>query len=301
MWASPAEASPVNHRQIETFAAIMRAGTASRAAEILGITQPAVSRSVAELERAVGFPLFARVRSRLIATPEAKVFFRDVEASYRGLDTLRASAARIRDHGSGQIKIASLSALGSSLVPRGVRLFREQHPEVAVTLIVTSSRSVRDMVAGGEFDIGLAADEIDVTGVAHQPFVAPEALCVMPADHALASLNIVTPADLEGQPLVAYVPEDRARQQLDGILLAAGVTPRIVVETIYAATVCALVSEGVGIGMISSYAAAGLDRTRVVLRPFQPSVVIRSLLILPPDRPKSVLVRDMISALMAAR
>ena len=218
-----------------------------------------MSRSIAELENAVGFPLFARVRSRLVPTPEAKAFFRDVEASYRGLDTLRASAARIRDHGSGKIRIASLSALGSSLVPRGVRLFRDRHPDVAVTLIVTSSRSVRDMVASGDFDLGLAADEIDVTGVAHQPFVAPEALCVMPIDHALASHDLITPAHLEGQPLVAYVPEDRARQQLDGILLAAGVTPRIVAETIFAATVCALVSEGVGIGMISPYAAAGLD------------------------------------------
>ena len=168
-----AEFSTVNYRQIETFAAIMRSGTASRAAEILGITQPAVSRSVAELEKAVGFPLFARVRNRLVPTPEAGAFFRDVEASYCGLDTLRASAARIRDHGSGQIRIASLSALGSSLVPRAIRRFRDHHPDVAVTLIVTSSRSVRDVVAAGEFDIGLAADEIDVTGVVGRLAVDP--------------------------------------------------------------------------------------------------------------------------------
>ena len=291
----------MNHRQIETFAAVMRAGTASRAAEILGVTQPAVSRSVAELEKAIGFPLFARVRNRLIPTPEARHFFRDVEASYLGLDTLRASAARIRDQGAGQIRIGSLSALGSSLVPRAIRRFRDLHSDVPVTLIVASSRSVRDMVASGEFDIGLAADEIDVSGVAHQPFVAPEALCAIPISHPLAALDRITPADLHRQPLVAYVPEDRARQQLDVLLAAAGSAPDIVVETIFAETVCALVSEGVGLGLISSYAVAGLDRSRVVLRPFSPAVVVRSLLILPPDRPKSVLVRDMVGALMAER
>lgn len=279
----------------------MRAGTASRAAEILGVTQPAVSRSVAELERAIGFPLFARVRNRLVPTPEAGHFFRDVEASYRGLDTLRASAARIRDQGAGQLRIASLSALGSSLVPRAIRRFRDRHPDVSVTLIVASSRAVRDMVASGEFDIGLAADEIDTTGVEHRPFVAPEALCAVPVGHPLVARERITPADLHGEPFVAYVPEDRARQRLDAVLSAAGAAPRIVVETIYAATVCALVSEGVGVGLITSYAAAGLDRSRVVLRPFSPAVVVRSLLILPPDRPKSVLVRDMVGALMAAR
>ena len=279
----------------------MRAGTASRAAEILGVTQPAVSRSVAELEKAIGFPLFARVRNRLVPTPEARHFFRDVEASYRGLDTLRASAARIRDQGAGQIRIGSLSALGSSLVPRAIRRFRDLHADVPVTLIVASSRSVRDMVASGEFDIGLAADEIDVNGVTHQPFVAPEALCAIPIGHSLAALDRITPTDLHRQPLVAYVPEDRARQQLDVLLAAAGSAPDIVVETIFAATVFALVSEGVGLGLISSYAVAGLNHSRVVLRPFSPAVVVRSLLILPPDRPKSVLVRDMVGALMAER
>ena len=298
---APVDPWGVNHRQIETFAAVMRAGTASRAAEILGVTQPAVSRAVADLEKAIGFPLFARVRDRLVPTPEARHFFRDVEASYRGLDTLRASAARIRDRGAGQLRVGSLSALGSSLVPRAIRRFRDLHPEVPVTLIVASSRSVRDMVASGEFDVGLAADEIDVSGVAHQPFVAPEALCVIPVDHPLTALERITPADLDGQPFVAYVPEDRARQQLDAILAATRSAPRVVVETIFAATACALVSEGVGLGLIRPYAAAGLDRSRVVLRPFSPAVVIRSLLILPPDRPKSLLVRDMISALMAAR
>ena len=117
----------------------------------------------------------------------------------------------------------------------------------------------------------------------------------------MAALERITPADLHRRPLVAYVPEDRVRQQLDVLLAAAGSVPDIVVETIYAATVCALVSEGGGLGLISSYAVAGLDRSRVVPRPFSPAVVVRSLLILPPDRPKAVLVRDMVAALVAER
>ena len=80
----------LNIRQIETFAAVMKTGTASRAAETLGITQPAVSRSLAELERAVGFALFARIRNRLVPTPEAKQLYQDVETTFRGIDTREA-------------------------------------------------------------------------------------------------------------------------------------------------------------------------------------------------------------------
>ncbi|HEY5796683.1 MAG TPA: LysR substrate-binding domain-containing protein [Bosea sp. (in: a-proteobacteria)] len=292
----------MNSRQIELFAAVMKAGSVSRAAELLGVTQPGVSRAIAGLERTLGFRLFDRVRNRIVPTPEGKLFHAEVEASFRGMDRLRASAARIRDHGAGQVRIGSLSALGSSLVPRAVRRFREMRPDIAVTLMVLPSRDVRDGVVSGAFDLGLAADEIDVSGVLHQPFVSPRALCAMPVGHPLSEHETITPHDLAGVDFIAYVPEDRARQRLDLILSESGAAPpRVVVETIYAATVCALVAEGVGVGLVSPYAVAGVDPARLVLKPFEPAVQSKSLLILPLDRPKSQLVRDFIDCLMAAR
>ena len=291
----------MNIRQIETFAAVMKSGTASHAATVLGITQPAISRSIAEFERAVGFPLFARVRNRLIPTPEARLLYRDVEAVFQGVDTIRAAAARIRDHGSGEIRIATLSAISMSLVPAAIRIFRESHATTRVTLHVLPSREVRDLIVSGEFDIGLAAEEIDVEGVFHQSFTSSKALCAMPIGHPLAGLETVTPADIDGFPMVAYVPEDRGRQRLDRILAEAGSKPRVVVETIYAATVYALVAEGIGIGFVNPHSIAGLDKSRVILRPFEPVLRTKTLLILPPERPKSLLVRDFIDALMAAR
>lgn len=292
----------MNSRQIELFAAVMKAGSVSRAAELLGVTQPGVSRAIAELERALGFRLFDRVRNRIVPTPEGKLFHAEVEASFRGMDRLRASAARIRDHGAGEVRVGSLSALGSSLVPRAVRRFRETRPDIMVTLMVLPSRDVRDGVVSGAFDLGLAADEIDVSGVLHQPFVSPRTLCAMPVGHPLCERETITPHDLASIDFIAYVPEDRARQRLDLILSESGAAPpRVVVETIYAATVCALVAEGVGVGLVSPYAVAGVEPGRLVLKPFEPAVQSKSLLILPLDRPKSQLVRDFIDCLMAAR
>jgi DNA-binding transcriptional LysR family regulator len=291
----------LNSRQIEVFAAVMKAGTVSRAAEILGVTQPGVSRLIAELERSLSFALFDRVRNRIVPTPEGRTFFAEVEANFRGMDRLRAGAARIRDYGAGQLRVATLSALSSSIVPNAVLRFRNLRPDATVTLMVLSSRDVRDGVASGIYDIGLAADEIDVSGVLHQPFVSPRVLCALPLGHPLADNEVITPYDLHGLPFVAYVPEDRARQRLDLVFQEADVAPRIVVETIYAATVCALVAEGVGVGLVSPYAVAGADPSRIVLKPFEPAVHSKSLLILPLDRPKSQLVRDFIDCLLASR
>jgi DNA-binding transcriptional LysR family regulator len=291
----------VQFKQVEAFRALMICGTASRAAELLGVTQPAVSRLVAELERSTGLHLFERIKGRLAPTPEAQLLFRDVEASFKGLESLRASAARIRDFGSGDIRIGSLSSLGSTLVPAAIGDFLKAHPKVSVTLQVHSSSTVRDLVATGDIDIGLAADEIDASGVVHQVFATPRMLCALPVSHPLAKRPVVRPEDLHGEAFIAFSPEDTVRRGLDALLGASSSQPRIVVETPYSLTVAALVAQDVGVGLVNPYSLGDFDRTRLVLRPFEPALHARTLLLLPPDRQKSRLTRGFVEALLTAR
>lgn len=291
----------MNYRQIEIFGMVMRMGTASRAAELLNITQPAVSRSLADLEAEIGFPLFDRVRNRLLPTPEAELFYRDVEDSFRGMDRLRTSAAWIRDRGAGEIRVASLSALSFSIVPRAIAAFRLAFPDIRVTLHVLWSRDVRDRVASGQFDLGLAADEINTTGVQCQRFITHRVMCAVPLGHPLEGRKMIRLSDLEGEPLIGYAPEDRLRQKLDVGFRDAGIVPHVVVETTYAATLCALVAAGVGIGFISALAARGLECSRMKLVPLDFAITSKCLLILPPDRQKSQHVRAFIDCLLAAR
>jgi DNA-binding transcriptional LysR family regulator len=291
----------MNFRQVETFRAVMMTGSASRAAEVLRITQPAVSRSVGELERALGFALFNRIKGRLVPTAEGQLFYRDVSNSFSGLDTLRSAAARIRDFGSGAIKIASLSALGSTLVPRAIKAFRTSHPEIAITLQVLSSSAVRNLVAGGQFDIGLAADEVDLSGVDHQAFASVRAVCAIPIGHRLALYETITPQDLHEEPFIALAPEDSARHRMNLVFEAAGSRPKVVIETPSSSTICALALEGVGVGLTNPLAADGFVERGLILRPFEPEVPFKSLLLLRPDTQKSLIVRAMVQALLDAR
>lgn len=291
----------MNFRQIEAFRAVMVAGSASRAADLLQVTQPAISRSISELEKATGFQLFDRVRGRLVPTAEGQLFFRDVETTFQGLDRLRTSAARIRDFGSGDIRIASLAAMGSTLVPHALRLFRQAHPSIAVTLQVAGSSTVRELVVSSRFDIGLAADEIDVAGLEHQLFATPKAVCAMPAGHRLCEREVVTPADLGGEEFIALSPEDTVRRKLEKIFQASNVRPKVVAETPNSSTVCALAMEGLGVGLVNPYATDGYRARGLVFRPFSAPVHFRTLLIFRPDLPKSRIVRDLVSCLLQAR
>lgn len=291
----------MNFRQLEIFRAVMISGSASRASELLQVTQPAVSRGIAELERALGFGLFDRVKGRLVPTPEGQLFFRDVNSSFMGLDRLRSSAARIRDFGSGSIRIASLAALGSTLVPRAIRAFREVHPQIAITLQILSSSLVRERVANQQFDIGLAADEVDLSGVEHRIFGNFRAVCAIPPKHPLLNRATIRPEDLHNVPFIALSPEDRARERMSRIFEAAGCRPQIVVETPNSATICALVLEGVGIGLVNPAAADGYGERGLLFRPFEPEVYFKSYLLFRPDAQKARLVKDFVGDLLRAR
>ncbi|GAB1584627.1 LysR substrate-binding domain-containing protein [Phyllobacterium phragmitis] len=291
----------MNFRQIEAFRTVIQSGTVSRAAELMGVTQPNVSRLIGELEEVVGFALFDRVKGRLIPTPEGQAFYRDVDQSFRGLDLLRSSAARIRDFGSGQIRIASLAAAGSTIVPRAVKKFRESFPSAIVTLSIMTSASVRNHVVDGEYDLGIAADEVDLSGVEHQVFGSFAALCAIPAGHPLAAKKVIGPKDFDGMDYVALSSGDKARRQLDRLCEQAGAKPNLVIETPFAITACALVLEGVGIAIVNPLAIDGFSERGLIFRPFEPAVYFKSYLLFRPDVQKARLVRAFVNSLLEVR
>ncbi|MGN8023718.1 LysR substrate-binding domain-containing protein [Phyllobacterium sp. 22229] len=291
----------MNFRQLEIFRAVISGGSASRASELLDISQPAISRSITDLEASLGFPLFNRVRGRLVITPEGQLFSEEVANAFLAMDRLKASSLTIRDLGSGHIRIASLAAMGSTLIPRAIKLFQEEHKGVGVTLHVDSSPNVKEFVAKGQFDIGLAADEIDLTGVDHQRFASFKAVCVLPHNHPLTSQKAIRPEFLHREPFIALAPGDRARAELDLIFRKHEAVPSIVVETPNSSTVCALALEGIGVGIANPIAAEGYSERGLEVRPFTPDVHFKSHLLFRPDVQRSRIVNAMAAALMQAR
>lgn len=290
----------MNQRQIEVFHSVMLNQTASRAAEVLRISQPAVSKGIQELERSVGFALFDRIKGRMVPTPEGQLLFREVSQSFIGMAQLRNAAARIRDFGTGELRIASLSALSTTLLPMALRGFQLQHPDVAITYQARMSSEVRELMATGQFDLGLAADEVDTTAVDAKPFAKVRAMLAVPPGHPLADKREVRPKDLHGVPFIALAPEDTTRRETDDILRAQGVQPRLVLETPFSITVCAMALAGLGCGLVNPLTARGFVQQGLVLRPFLPAVHFRTLMLFPTSRRPSRIVRDCVAHLQQA-
>jgi len=291
----------MNIRQVEAYRAIMQTGSASRAAEVLRVTQPAVSRLIAELEKTIGFSLFDRVRGRLVPTPESHLFFSDVERAFVSLDELRHSASKIRDSGSGVMKIASMSAAGSTIVPRAIKSFRKLHPKVTVDVQSMSSADVRIGVATGKFDLGIAPMGADTLGVDWKPFSTDPAVCAIPPRHKLAEKAVISPADLDGVEFVAHTPEDRIRRSIADLMSAGSHDLNIVAESTFCITILAMVLQGVGIGLVNPMATEGFTERGGVLRPFNPDIELNITLVLRTGTQPSRVIRSMMRCLQALR
>ncbi|MBN9435822.1 LysR substrate-binding domain-containing protein [Bosea sp. (in: a-proteobacteria)] len=291
----------MNLRDIDVFNAIMLSGGAGAAAALLDTSQPAISRSLAKLEGELGFNLFERIRGRLVPTREGQLFHAEVKANLVGLDRLKLRAAQIKEVGAGTIRVASLSALGHGMVPRAITAFSRRHPQVRISYQVRTSNVVRDLVASGSFDVGLAADEVDTSGVLHSVFTTPRAVCVMPKGHRLADRTVITPQDLDSEAFLALSPEDTVRLAMDRIFADHGVHPRILVETPYGVTIAILAAQGLGVGLANPFIIADRMIGGIEVRPFEPAVHFRALLLKPPHGINSLLVTDFISELYIAR
>ena len=158
-------ARALNPRQIEAFRAMMLTGGATDAAKLMGVTQPAVSRMIRDLQLALDLKLFERRGARLVPTGEARGLYAEVERSFLGLDRIAAAAVELRTRRAGILRIASLPALANGFLPRFVGGFLAQRPKLDLTLSGLVSHIVLDIVATGQCDLGFAQAPIEHTGV----------------------------------------------------------------------------------------------------------------------------------------
>jgi DNA-binding transcriptional LysR family regulator len=102
-------------------------------------------------------------------------------------------------------------------------------------------------------------------------------------------------------PFIALAPEDTTRDEAAAHFDRVGSRPRVVLETPYSTTICAMVAAGIGVGLVNPLTAEPYLGKGLVLRPFEPEVHFRTLLILPPNRPPSRILQDFMAELDRAK
>lgn len=260
----------ISLRQLRAFLAVARLCHFRRAAEALHLTQPAISRHIADLESELNVRLFDRNTREVVPTEAGRYLQVALERVLEELEGVLAHVQSESERRHGKVRVAAAPTLSASLMPACIAACARDYPDLTVQLHDQSQVMVLDSVRGGEVDFGLAieppeSDAFDVETIQHDPFVL-----VCQGDHPLARHTAVPWKKLQGQRLILLDHTSGSRRLIDGALALHHVEVNIVQQTGHAHTAFRMVEAGLGITVTPRLSLPAPDQLAV--RPLTPTV-----------------------------
>lgn len=274
-------------RHIDIFHAVMTTKSLTDAAQLLHTSQPTVSRELARFEKILGFRVFDRIKGRLHPTEQGLRLFEEVERSYYGLERISRAAESIRQFQHAQLAITCLPAFAQSLLPAVCRTFHAQYPDVNFEIAPQESPLLEEWLSAQRYDLGITEHQLTPPGTLQETLLTLSEVCVLPESHPLCSKSVLTPADFAQQNFISLSVADSYRQKIDTLFSEKQIPRRMIMETHSAASVCAMVREGLGVSVVNPLTA--MDCSGICVRPFSEDIPFTVSLIRPLHRPHSVL------------
>ncbi|OYR17575.1 LysR substrate-binding domain-containing protein [Brucella thiophenivorans] len=295
----------INLRQIEAFRLVFQTGSMTTAANLMFVTQPAISRLIKDLEATTEFTLFKRTGTGLFATQDAVLFYNEVEKSFIGLSHIVSAARTIRAKREQVIHVATTGAFAYQCIPYALTKFRERWPNVRVKLTVTRSSEIMEFVATQQCDIGLTVTPPSPAGIEFEALPSFPVVCVLPIGHFLSRKEIIEPADLVSEPLFLSPLGSLLQQRVARAFVDAGVPMQVVGEFTLGSAICEMVAQGSGVSILDALSASGTGHEKVLTRRFDPAMEFEPKLIFPAgishSQPMSTLIKEIKARLKAVR
>lgn len=265
------EAGGVDVRRLRYFIAIAEELHFGRAADRLHVVQPALSRQMVELERAIGATLFDRTRNQIKLTPAGAAL---LPRARNILASIVETARLVRLAGEGKTGILNIGFVGSatySVLPLILTGFRRANPDVQLLLHAMNTSELRIALIDRRIDAAFARPGIEDPEVIDEPLLREELIVALPDDDALGEQDVLTIAGLAGRPFVLY-PHHPRPSFADTILelcRTAGFSPAIAQETMDLQTALGFVAAGAGVSLVPT-SVAGSQRMGITYRPVAP-------------------------------
>lgn len=277
----------MNLRQIELLRAVVRCETTVRAAQELGLSQPAVSNAIKHLESQIGFPLFERVNNRLFPTAEARTLYQESDPIFAMHAALEAKVQDLKENRAGHVRLIATPPLGYSVIPRALGRFLQTYPKMRVFFDVRRFENVIESVENGVAELGFVMGLDEHRGLASEAFFSERMVCVMRPDHPLAGKAAIHPRDLAGASFIALERGTRMGTIVRQAFAEAGQPFGFSVEVRYCNTACVLAENGVGVAVVDPLSALFRGHDNLAVRPFEPACQVSASVVHSHKRPLS--------------
>lgn len=248
---------------------IGRTGSVSEAAEALGVTQPAVSKGIAQLEARFGLSLLKRGSRPLTLTEEGEALARFARQSDLAQSQALGALEDARSNRRGTVRLGSFGSSASfHILPKTLAAFARKHPGISVEVQEFPDDELRKVLAEDLVDVAILSIEVKET-LEVLPITADKLVALLPLGHALMSRSCLTAADLADDPFI--LTKGGSGPLVERWFAQAGISPRITHTILQVNSIVALVQAGLGVSIIAEQALPDVSgRCHVV--PLHPTV-----------------------------
>jgi DNA-binding transcriptional LysR family regulator len=259
-------------RQLRTFLHVVETGGVTAAAQVLGLTQPAASQQLRELERAMGVRLLERVSGRAVPTAAGRALIEPARRAQAAVEDAKTVAAAHRSGEAGRVRLGTGATACIHLLPPVLAELNEQMPGLEVIIATGNTPDILRRVEEGDLDAALVTlpaalgRSLTATRVATDPLVG-----LLPEVLVPAGRPSLTAADLERLPLILYEMGANTRAIIDAWFRRAGLVPRPIMELGSVEAIKVLVGGGRGCSVLPALALGG-EVAGAVMRPLRPAL-----------------------------
>lgn len=260
----------ITHRMIEAFRAAVMSGGISAGADALGMSQPSMSRLLADLQKAVGFPLFVKHGRTIKPTDEAHALLAKVQESFLGLEEIRRFSDQLRKQRMGRLAICTIPSIGHSIMPDAVAFLRDKYPDIVISLTVASYIEVARNVRNRQADIGFTADTLSMGGLETVAKFEGDCVCIGTPAWLSPQAGAIELKDLVSKPFVGFTGTFQKR--LETWLATTDLQLDIMIEASLFHSVSDLVLRGLGVSIVDPLTGVLHQRRGGVTLPLRPSL-----------------------------
>ena len=237
-------------KQIRAFATVAHLGSFTRAANLLHLSQPALTVQIRNLEEALGVRLFDRNTRTVALTRLGRDLLPAFQRILQDLDAVVSEARDVAAMRNGIVRLAALPSFASGILPEIIARFRAEHPAISFAIHDVIASGVIAQVREEQVDLGLTGGHIVDTDLEALFTTHDDMHVVYPAGHPLEDAKRIDVEALARHPLILMHPTTSVRAVVDAAFLAAGRQPIVAVEATYMSTAVGMVRAGLGAAIL---------------------------------------------------
>lgn len=262
-------------KQLKTFVAVAQTRSFAEASARVCLSQPAVSISIRNLEEAVGGRLLTRSTRTLALTPEGEEF---LPVAHRLLSDWEGALDDLHNRFSlkrGKLAVAAMPSFASTELPAVLAPFRQQYPDINITIHDVIAEDVIEMVRNGRVEVGVTFEPGESEDLDFQTLFTDRFVVALPATHVFASKRKIALRALVNQPFITLQRPSSIRGLIDATLEHEGITLSVQLETNQLATIGRMVAMGLGISIVPALCIGQMAEMGVVCKPLVTPDIVR--------------------------